>query len=124
MCDTEMLSKIATISWGLWRHRNDIVWQEASKSTTRVVHDNLNILFTWTSCNLNSNGSDSGQRDVVTKWVTPPEGMYKANVDGGIQGGNRGVGMVMRDDTGSFIGGFAFQVVNQNNLEIVEAIEI
>ncbi|XP_021770427.1 uncharacterized protein LOC110734567 [Chenopodium quinoa] len=99
----EELTKVATLCWAAWRCRNMAMFEESSPNA---------VMLATNFCKWSEDHFVYKQRvqhtTVVnsslstTRWVCPPTGMFKLNVDAHVAGGgNARLGVVIRDEAGT-----------------------
>lgn len=104
----ERMDKISLVCWGIWRARNDVVWNNKLARKETVVTNAITYLTQWkevqklektvTPTPVLSTGS-------TERWSKPDDGCVKVNCDATIFTGSQqfGVGWIARDDKGDLI---------------------
>ncbi|CAI9755784.1 unnamed protein product [Fraxinus pennsylvanica] len=97
---------IVMIAWAIWTNRNEAAWKGKSYTVLMVVANAKNFLQQWHEANqplspLTATSNSPGE----DKWKPPPVGYFKLNVDAAIfeNQGKAGLGLVIRDELGSFV---------------------
>ncbi|XP_073134911.1 uncharacterized protein [Henckelia pumila] len=98
---------VVMVLWGIWRARNEKLWNRIFQNANHVVEDARKVLSEWKAVRSIEGpcvGRNSLARDNFT-WEKPEAPALKCNMDASIHKDSRkvGVGMVLRDATGSFI---------------------
>ncbi|XP_073272537.1 uncharacterized protein [Primulina huaijiensis] len=105
--DVSTLENIAMVLWGIWRTRNEKLWNKIFKPAESVVSSALQLLMDWRAvCSIERIRDRTNQRDGERiTWQKPQAQALKCNVDALVQNGlrNIGVGMVFRGSDGLFI---------------------
>lgn len=106
--DKDQRALIATVSWAIWRARNEKVWNNKNSSVNGVLFSAKSYLTQW---------RETQSRSFVTlphaglpddgafTWVKPQEALVKVNVDAALfsEQLSFGAGMVGRDSRGELI---------------------
>lgn len=95
--DPEEIVRVMAITWGLWRHRNQIVWESTSANAVQVVHSAMLFVSEWKGVRMPQ--EPKRQRPGCERWH-PPQGLVvKINVDASFFSScsQTGLGMVARD---------------------------
>uniref|UniRef100_A0A2N9IT87 RNase H type-1 domain-containing protein n=1 Tax=Fagus sylvatica TaxID=28930 RepID=A0A2N9IT87_FAGSY len=103
----EMALKIvAVVSWSLWNVRNSAVFRDVVKIPAKVFPDAMKYIQEFTKANalFVSFVPPIARNKIV--WSAPLEGWYKVNMDGAVFAdlGKVGVGVVIRNKRGEFLG--------------------
>ena len=104
-CTREHCTLIAIISWSLWNRRNKWVWDKVNSYVFSVKAAALNLLTDWKGAQVSTcrRTAQVGTRDCF--WTKPAESWIKVNTDASVfNNGSIGLGCVMRDDQGVFLG--------------------
>uniref|UniRef100_A0A2N9IUU4 RNase H type-1 domain-containing protein n=1 Tax=Fagus sylvatica TaxID=28930 RepID=A0A2N9IUU4_FAGSY len=103
----EMALKIVTVvSWSLWNVRNSAVFRDVVKIPAKVFPDAMKYIQEFTEANaLSVSFVPPIARNKIV-WSAPLEGWYKVNMDGAVFAdlGKVGVGVVIRNEQGEFLG--------------------
>lgn len=108
---------ITKVLWGIWFFRNKKIWE--NKVVSHV------IVMDWSSKFFSDQKQAKAQRNNLQKsnvehvvchshrWVPPPSGWLKLNVDAAVRSGsdNFSIGMVFRDHLRAFVAGKAARFV-------------
>lgn len=91
------------IVWQLWNHRNNIVWRDDSVTAAQVVYRAVSFHVEWRDAR--SPAQHKELNNPCWKWHRPAANSFKINVDTTVfvDSMQSGIGMVIRDDAGSFI---------------------
>lgn len=99
-CTKEQQVKAAMLCWSIWFRRNKWVWEKANGSVFGVQTSANNLLKDWKEAQLGGE-NEAGAR----LWSKPAEGWVKANIDAAVfSDGSIGIGGVIRDSQGQFLG--------------------
>ncbi|KAM6583229.1 hypothetical protein CsatB_010231 [Cannabis sativa] len=82
-----MLEEANMVAWGIWRARNDVVWNQKSSNDAVVVLSARRALDQYQFAQSTKNDSlmfFRGDDKVVEHWKTPNFNQIKVNVDGAI----------------------------------------
>lgn len=104
VCTMEQCVLTGMISWGLWNRRNRWVWERINGSAFGVRMAATNTLADWKEAQSlrTKKGTDVGDH----VWRKPMEGWIKVNTDAAVfNDGSIGVGGVMRNSQGAWMGG-------------------
>ncbi|XP_026459908.1 uncharacterized protein LOC113360632 [Papaver somniferum] len=106
------------IFWSLWKSRNNLIFQNSKENYTAVLMRAREMLLTRKT---SASASLLGHVSVCDKWMPPPTGWIKWNIDGAYDeiSGKYGAGFVMRDfsNTTSFCASIVFQVESAEETE-------
>ncbi|XP_075483817.1 uncharacterized protein LOC142523975 [Primulina tabacum] len=101
------MDKIAMVLWGIWRARNEKLWNRISNTAHQVVDSAMQLLSDWKGVRgiEGSNEANRQQSNQSYTWKKPQAPTFKCNVDATLQNESRntGMGIVLRDSMGSFI---------------------
>ncbi|KAL6270249.1 hypothetical protein ACE6H2_027160 [Prunus campanulata] len=105
-CSKSRVEQIMILCWALWNERNARVWSNEKHHPVEIASSAMNLLLEYHSLNFIAK-PPSIRRHV--RWHKPLPGIVKINVDGAFNPatGKGGVGIVIRDDQGGFLGGRA-----------------
>ncbi|XP_038715125.1 uncharacterized protein LOC120008837 [Tripterygium wilfordii] len=99
----DLVHLVCMVLWGLWRNRNEIVWNNKRQTVSQVLNLASSFLFQWQSAQVLPNDDQLPLMDEgVVCWQKPSVGWLKCNVDGALfQAQNKlGFGWVLRDGLG------------------------
>ena len=130
---SEVLSKIATVMWGVWFARNKKIFEEKVMTPAAVMSWSRNQVQDWVVASKHHQTSSSSNSSTLQQnhaWKPPDLGSFKINVDAAVKEGQDffAIGMALRDYNGHFLAGrvmrFAgsMQVVEAEMVGIVEAL--
>ncbi|XP_062020959.1 uncharacterized protein LOC133737422 [Rosa rugosa] len=94
--------------WGVWKERNDRVWNQKRREAGDVCLGLISRLQEFRFHNSKPSRSRSASLRAV-RWVAPPAGFLKINVDGAFHHQTRagGLGFVIRNEWGTLLAGGA-----------------
>ncbi|XP_010266974.1 PREDICTED: uncharacterized protein LOC104604373 [Nelumbo nucifera] len=101
------LLKVISLLWHIWIARNTLVFNNSPwdphiimQRATSFTHQNFLI-----TSNHHGNFMDPARNRLIqpVHWIKPPNGYLKVNFDGANSSQKSGVGIVVRDHTGSLI---------------------
>lgn len=94
------------ICWYIWKWRNKSIFDDQF----RYPESPLQIISEWFNTMMKvTNVAD--KETLFLRWIKPPLGYFKLNVDGSRDGnGVIGAGGVIRDSSGNWIQGFAHHI--------------
>ncbi|KAI5332186.1 hypothetical protein L3X38_022315 [Prunus dulcis] len=97
-----VLEKVMVCLWMLWYERNQMAWAGRQRSATEIVSGAMHCLQEFQEVQPPPKTHTSR---AITKWVRPPPGAIKINVNGVYHGESSfgGVGLVVRNSTGAFL---------------------
>lgn len=111
VASVEETAKICTTLYGIWMARNRKVWDNVDLTGIAAMQLAFRNVQEWKEARQSKRkgvgGQVSGTKLSDTKWVPPPHGSYKVNVDASwIPGAEIStIGMVLRDNAGVFLEG-------------------
>ncbi|CAH9084823.1 unnamed protein product [Cuscuta epithymum] len=132
-CSKEELEQFVLICWSLWKSRNDKLWKNISTFWRGVVARGETMLAGWKEARVqqsdwkaSSGGERGGGDGTQGKWQPPGAGVVKINVDAAVHshGDWRGLGLVARNDKGSFIAGRSVRERGRFSVSTTEALAI
>ncbi|XP_060969908.1 uncharacterized protein LOC115713624 [Cannabis sativa] len=103
-----LVDELLMVAWGIWKARNEFLWQGRSSQAVNVVRMARSTLYNWLLAQ-KSRFEPLLFDDVVASssvcWEKPPAGMLKINTNGAIFAATTqyGTGMVIRDSHGKLI---------------------
>ncbi|XP_062028933.1 uncharacterized protein LOC133744926 [Rosa rugosa] len=97
--------------WAIWSERNKLVWNGGTFNPMHTVTWSMHLLSEYQRCHPEKS-SHKSPRGATAKWVFPPRGRLKINVDGAYKSnaGSGGIGVVVRDDMGIFRGAWSRKI--------------
>ncbi|XP_061998920.1 uncharacterized protein LOC133716217 [Rosa rugosa] len=124
--------------WGLWKNRNDKLWNNLSKPGPAIVAHTLAWYEEFTQANKPTVQPASPKLKGRPSWNPPLPGMLHLNTDGAFVPSLNysGMGGVIRNENGEFIAGFSSRkshVVSalhadllaiKHGLELIQALEL
>ncbi|ONK59995.1 uncharacterized protein A4U43_C08F13100 [Asparagus officinalis] len=118
---------IAMTCWTIWNNRNETVWQARSFIVSKALWIAFNLLEQWRKENVVPPLA-TGETEIVdnSKWSQPAAGKFKLNVDATVFRNQRKceLGLIIRDDRGSFVAARATQVHGIVDPALVEALGV
>ncbi|XP_012085858.1 uncharacterized protein LOC105644961 [Jatropha curcas] len=99
------IPSFAMLLYQIWFARNKLVWQQQIASPYSVVTAAACGLRDWLSHQVRSSSRHTVLGQILPRWIAPPEGAVKCNVDATIYtlDNKFSYGAVIRDHRGSFI---------------------
>ncbi|XP_060963958.1 uncharacterized protein LOC115723947 [Cannabis sativa] len=124
----ELHSRVVMVSWAIWCARNDLIWQQRSRSVKDVVTFANSSLDQWLKAQGKGNIpllSPLKDGDGSELWLKPSIGI-KLNVDAAIfeRSSKHGFGCVVRDTEGTLTAAFAGVKTGSVSPELVEVMGI
>ncbi|XP_060959451.1 uncharacterized protein LOC133030657 [Cannabis sativa] len=124
----ELHSRVAMMCWAIWCARNDLIWQQRSRSVKDVVNFANSSLDQWLKAQGKGNIpllSPLKDGDGAELWLKPSVGI-KLNVDAAIfeSSSKYGFGCVVRDTEGTLTVAFAGVKTGSVSPELAEAMGI
>lgn len=118
---------MTALYWGIWRARNNLLWNGQAIDPIRVINSSLEVLSQWRSAQAPESTcllSGLTQADGAASWLPPLSGELKLNLDGALfEEQNRyGVGLVVRDEKGLLVEARTKLFVGTVQPEIAEAV--
>ncbi|XP_074361220.1 uncharacterized protein LOC141701477 [Apium graveolens] len=108
MCSNERRAEIATISWSLWKARNELAWNNRYTQISVVIALAKQYFVQWKFAQKNDTTTyfpvlEEGDGAVV--WVKPQKNQIKISVDAARfeEYQATGIGMVARNDQGELL---------------------
>ncbi|KAL2492621.1 RNase H domain-containing protein [Abeliophyllum distichum] len=114
-------------SFAIWINHNETVWKAKSFTVRKVVNSAKNFLQQWRDTNQPlPHTTTSSHRPEIDRWNPPPMDSFKLNTDAAIfeDQGKTGLGLVIRDDLGSFVAARVVPVQGIFDPFIAEALEV
>lgn len=129
LCDktNENIIKIATVLWGMWLERNKRVWENKHVTPDVTIDLSYKQIVDWQEaakrkkeCLVTSSSTVSSG---VVQWQAPQPGWLKLNADASLfnAASSFTVGMVLRDEYGTFICGKNMRLPGQVTVMEAEA---
>jgi ribonuclease HI len=102
------------ITWCIWTHRNQFVFYDKAFDLRAVVLHITNLLQDISRSNNTTPHMEKSYHNIQVGWTRPGNGWIKCNTDGALiaQNHQAGCGGVFRDESGSWLGGFARMIGN------------
>uniref|UniRef100_A0A803NPI6 RNase H type-1 domain-containing protein n=1 Tax=Cannabis sativa TaxID=3483 RepID=A0A803NPI6_CANSA len=100
------MCNLAMTCWGIWRARNDLVWNNKEHVVAVVVSSTYAYFNQWKLANVHSQGNNSGVNGVIKEqWSVPNEDTIKINVDASVFTSPSffGIGWIARDHSGTLL---------------------
>ncbi|XP_020420319.1 uncharacterized protein LOC109949327 [Prunus persica] len=119
----DLLTMLSIFLWEIWKTRCKAIMEGCRIDPCKVVETTgkakVEFQKVWQG-NANSVTSRSPSIGEVCSWEPPPMGFVKVNIDGSWQSNGRkvGVGVVIRNSVGEFLGGLAASRVGHSALEV------
>ncbi|CAN0854892.1 hypothetical protein LINGRAHAP2_LOCUS6054 [Linum grandiflorum] len=98
---------VVAVMWGLWKERNERVWQHTSRPEEMVVKQGRDAVKEWCQRDAGRSLAVATQPSMVCKkWHRPPVGVLKLNVDAAFFANevSFGVGLALRGRAGQLMG--------------------
>lgn len=92
-----------SIMWGIWNHKNSVVWYNHHKSPTQVINDASSTLFQLQQAQVNQDRQGPCfDREGLLVWKPPPPGWLTYNIyaDFHKSDDKSSFGCIVRDDSG------------------------
>ncbi|CAN1837440.1 Putative ribonuclease H protein At1g65750 [Linum perenne] len=103
----ESLECMAAMAWGIWRERNDRVWNHKQKPEALIVKLATELIHDWKKAQQQRHHDEQVQAARgCDKWHKPPPTYIKINCDAAVFSENRafGIGLIARDEDGTMLG--------------------
>ncbi|CAL2275834.1 unnamed protein product [Prunus armeniaca] len=119
----DLLTMLSFFLWEIWKTRCKAIMEGCRIDPCKVVETaskaKVEFQKVWQG-NANCVTSRSPSIGEVCSWEPPPMGFVKVNIDGSWQSNGRkaGVGVVIRNSVGEFLGGLAASRVGHSALEV------
>ncbi|KAJ9136096.1 hypothetical protein P3X46_033208 [Hevea brasiliensis] len=96
-CTLDEVNLVCMILWAIWRHRNDVLWNDVHKDPSQVVSSASAFLLQWQQAQAPCNtaapvNSQVYGVDSAVVWRKPVDGYIKCNVDASVPSNGQGVG--------------------------------
>ncbi|KAL8100581.1 hypothetical protein AgCh_032729 [Apium graveolens] len=120
---------ISTVCWGIWRARNDVVWNEKITRAAQVVSIAKAYLTQWKNVRTIGGSTPAKQvsiTGIIERWAKPRENGVKINCDASLFGnsGRYGIGWIARDDNGKLIYASSLTFAGTPEIHWAEAIGV
>ncbi|CAL9010413.1 unnamed protein product [Prunus brigantina] len=119
----DLLTMLSFFLWEIWKTRCKAIMEGCKIDPCKVVETagkaKVEFQKVWQG-NTNNEASHSLSTGEVFSWEPPPMGFVKVNIDGSWHSNGRkaGVGVVIRNSVGEFLGGMAASRVGHSALEV------
>ncbi|KAL8133545.1 hypothetical protein AgCh_008855 [Apium graveolens] len=127
--DKDAHGEIAGMCWGIWKARNQVVWNNKRNEVNYVVFSTKQYLAEWRKAQGNS--TKALYRDVIhgdgtSSWVMLKKNSVKVTVDATFffEASSYGIGLLARDDEGRVIQGRSEAFAGEVRPEYAEAVAI
>ena len=126
---SEVLTKIATVLWGVWFARNKKIFEERTMTPVVVMEWSRKQVQEWKEANKKHHATSrhiSFVSQQESKWTPPNLGSFKVNVDGAIKEGQDSfaVGMALRNSHGQFLTGRVMRFAGSTHVVEAEMVGI
>ncbi|KAL6534051.1 hypothetical protein OROHE_013884 [Orobanche hederae] len=121
----DLLELAAVISWLIWCHRNEVLWQGKISMAGVIFQRAVSALIAWRQAQVAPSSSSDSVR-LLHVWTAPPVGFMKLNVDAVVFGASAtaSFGCVLRDAVGGFVAACCGAVAFQSDPTMVEVLSI
>ena len=121
----EDLVRLTVVMWAIWYARRKVIHEEMFQSplsTHNFIERFLSDLETTTPTEVKQRQGER-IRSQVTRWIPPPRGVLKVNIDAALSKNSDIAAMaaMARDETGIFLGASALVVEGITSPEVAEA---
>ncbi|XP_073294606.1 uncharacterized protein [Primulina huaijiensis] len=103
-----IIATFSMVTWAIWKQRNNKLWNSCNLPASDTVYTAMNDLYEWIAVKSRRQPEDGKYptRTECVLWHPPPESFVKCNIDAAFPNGAdvTGLGMVLRNDSGGFIG--------------------
>ncbi|CAN1287781.1 Putative ribonuclease H protein At1g65750 [Linum perenne] len=102
----DKITCMAAVVWGLWKERNDRVWNQKSKPEEVIVRMAQEAIDEWRGAAQHRRGGPRQVPSSCTRWHKPPPTFFKVNCDAAtfVERNLFGIGIVIRDENGELHG--------------------
>ncbi|KAL8093230.1 hypothetical protein AgCh_035211 [Apium graveolens] len=124
------LVRLARTLWGIWFARNRKVWEDKQTPPNVAMEVASKMVDEWQKAQqknqLSSNTPNRSENESQVHWEKPQGGWKKVNVDASVYDGSSSfkIGLVLRDDSGSFIAGLQSCMAGQVSSMEAEVIDV
>lgn len=80
-------SEVAMMCWGIWKSRNEVMWQQKVPQVNTVCFSTMQYFVQWKDAQVSSNIAlfpNMHEKDGVSHWVRPQVDTIKVSVDAAI----------------------------------------
>ncbi|XP_060969090.1 uncharacterized protein LOC133036597 [Cannabis sativa] len=125
----DRIERLAMLLWGVWRARNDLVWNNKALSVERVVNAAITYLDSWKNAQL-ENRVVSPISGPITfgceQWAKPCFGEIKVNCDAAVfeDDNSFGLGWIAWDHNSLFIDALAVKTYGEPDPFLAEVIPL
>lgn len=126
MSDNGKRAEVAAVCWSIWRARNEVVWNKRYTRVYVVIACAKQYLDQWRNAQKSvvcTSRPQLFEGDGSCVWVKPQESMIKVSVDASTfdEFIASGIGMVVRDATGSLVVGRTVSIDGLKAVKVIEA---
>lgn len=126
----ESIVKLVKVLWGIWFARNKRIWEEKIIAPQVIMEVSSRMVTEWqfaqekAQCGMQTGVNKRSRAQV--KWEPPDSEWHKINVDAAIHEGDSffKVGMIMRDENGTFEAGMQRSIGEEVTILEAEAIGV
>lgn len=120
--DLKLLTLFFTTCWGLWNHRNSVLFDNQVRPIDHVVDFAEKYITEYAIVHQCSQIPVHIPRP--RRWVVPLEGVFKLNFDGSVRKtqATAGIGIIVRDSNGLVIASMVEKVHFLDDVDCVEAL--
>ncbi|XP_019150533.1 PREDICTED: uncharacterized protein LOC109147326 [Ipomoea nil] len=106
-----LFTAFVTVCWKLWEAMNKLVWHNQRSQSSSIVEEAAVFLHAWK--NIHYNHDKPAANTGTQRWIKPPHGKFKLNVDAANDLGNKrtGFGCILKDEEGNFVAAFSNDVI-------------
>ncbi|XP_024199732.1 uncharacterized protein LOC112202908 [Rosa chinensis] len=110
LSDENFAKLLMMILWGLWKNRNEKLWNDSAIATLAIVASTMAWFEEYSLINKATGSQASPRIKGNQPWRPPIAGMLKLNTDRAFlqSATHGGVGGVLRNEKGEFIAGFVY----------------
>ncbi|XP_045822393.1 uncharacterized protein LOC123915300 [Trifolium pratense] len=101
----EDASLLACVIWSIWKHRNNIIWNNVTDAQNFVFSRANITLHDWRVVHTARTGVKNLQVRHESRWKKPSSGRMKCNIDASFSSLNNrvGIGVCIRDEFGAYV---------------------
>lgn len=104
--DAVQVKRFVMTLWSTWTKRNTNLWEGRSETRAEVIHRGQTLYYMWELAQNTRNHHVVGveQTPPIVKWISPPPGVVKCNLDAAFDPGSSttGFGLCLRVAGGHF----------------------